>query len=161
MLKEYGVELGIKDFSVNVVFDIIWLNVLMDFGFEKLNGNVEWLLLDGYLIELSDKGLCIFILFSLNLLVWKFSFDFWDVFVKGFFYDDMGGMLSIVDGKVYIDDIEIDGGVGEIEIMGFIDFNIGGLNYNVLFVLNVIGNLLFLVYFLVMLFIVFVVFVID
>lgn len=73
----------------------------------------------------------------------------------------MGGMLSIVDGKVYIDDIEIDGGVGEIEIMGFIDFNIGGLNYNVLFVLNVIGNLLFLVYFLVMLFIVFVVFVID
>lgn len=76
MLKEYGVELGIKDFSVNVVFDINWLNVLMDFGFEKLNGNVEWLLLDGYLIELSDKGLCIFILFSLNLLVWKFSFDF-------------------------------------------------------------------------------------
>ena len=148
MLKEYGVESGIKDSSANVAFDITWPNAPMDFGFEQLNGNVEWALSDGYLTELSDKGSRIFTLFSLNSLVRKLSLDFRDVFAKGFFYDDMGGTLSIVDGKAYTDDTEIDGGAGEIEITGFTDLNTGGLNYNVSFAPNVTGNLPFLVYFL-------------
>ena len=148
MLKEYGVESGIKDSSANVAFDINWPNSPMNFGFEKLNGNVEWSLSDGYLTELSDKGSRIFTLFSLNSLVRKLSLDFRDVFAKGFFYDDMGGTLSIVDGKAYTDDTEIDGGAGEIEITGFTDLNTGGLNYNVSFAPNVTGNLPFLVYFL-------------
>jgi len=148
MLKEYGVESGIKDSSANVAFDITWPNAPMDFGFEQLNGNVEWSLSDGYLTELSDKGSRIFTLFSLNSLVRKLSLDFRDVFAKGFFYDDMGGTLSIVDGKAYTDDTEIDGGAGEIEIKGFTDLNTGGLNYNVSFAPNVTGNLPFLVYFL-------------
>ncbi|MED5489034.1 MAG: YhdP family protein [Pseudomonadota bacterium] len=148
MLKEYGVESGIKDSSANVAFDITWPNAPMDFGFEQLNGNVQWSLSDGYLTELSDKGSRIFTLFSLNSLVRKLSLDFRDVFAKGFFYDDMGGTLSIVDGKAYTDDTEIDGGAGEIEITGFTDLNTGGLNYNVSFAPNVTGNLPFLVYFL-------------
>ena len=148
MLKEYGVESGIKDSSANVAFDINWPNAPMDFGFEQLNGNVEWSLSDGYLTELSDKGSRIFTLFSLNSLVRKLSLDFRDVFAKGFFYDDMGGTLSIVNGKAYTDDTEIDGGAGEIEITGFTDLNTGGLNYNVSFAPNVTGNLPFLVYFL-------------
>ncbi|MED6320864.1 MAG: YhdP family protein [Pseudomonadota bacterium] len=148
MLKEYGVESGIKDSSANVAFDITWPNAPMDFGFEQLNGNAEWSLSDGYLTELSDKGSRIFTLFSLNSLVRKLSLDFRDVFAKGFFYDDMGGTLSIVNGKAYTDDTEIDGGAGEIEITGFTDLNTGGLNYNVSFAPNVTGNLPFLVYFL-------------
>ncbi|MBC6986193.1 YhdP family protein [Alteromonas sp. BZK5] len=148
MLKEYGVESGIKDSSANVAFDINWPNAPMDFGFEQLNGNVEWSLSDGYLTELSDKGSRIFTLFSLNSLVRKLSLDFRDIFAKGFFYDDMGGTLSIVNGKAYTDDTEIDGGAGEIEITGFTDLNTGGLNYNVSFAPNVTGNLPFLVYFL-------------
>ena len=76
MLKEYGVESGIKDSSANVAFDINWPNAPMDFGFEQLNGNVEWSLSDGYLTELSDKGSRIFTLFSLNSLVRKLSLDF-------------------------------------------------------------------------------------
>ncbi|MFZ8201262.1 YhdP family protein [Alteromonas portus] len=148
MLKEYGVESGIKDSSANVVFDITWPNAPMDFGFEQLNGDVEWSLSDGYLTELSDKGSRIFTLFSLNSLVRKLSLDFRDVFAKGFFYDDMGGTLSIINGKAYTDDTEIDGGAGEIEITGFTDLNTGALNYNVSFAPNVTGNLPFLVYFL-------------
>ena len=148
MLKEYGVESGIKDSSAEVKFDISWPNAPMDFGFEALNGDVEWSLSDGYLTELSDQGSRIFTLFSLNSLVRKLSLDFRDVFAKGFFYDDMGGTLKVVNGKAYTDDTEIDGGAGEIEITGFTDLNTGGLNYNVSFAPNVTGNLPFLVYFL-------------
>ena len=115
MLKEYGVESGIKDSSAEVKFDISWPNAPMDFGFEALNGDVEWSLSDGYLTELSDQGSRIFTLFSLNSLVRKLSLDFRDVFAKGFFYDDMGGTLKVVNGKAYTDDTEIDGGAGELK----------------------------------------------
>lgn len=148
MLKEYGVESGIKDSRADVDFNINWPNAPMDFALAQLNGDVNWSLSDGYLTELSDKGSRIFTLFSLNSLVRKLSLDFRDVFAKGFFYDDMGGSLSIAKGKAYTDDTVIDGGAGEIEITGFTDLDTGELNYNVSFAPNVTGNLPFLVYFL-------------
>ena len=148
MLKNYGVESGIKDSNADVKFDLHWPSAPMTFSLAQLNGNVDWSLSDGYLTELSDKGSRIFTLFSLNSLVRKLSLDFRDVFAKGFFYDEMGGTLSIVDGKAYTDDTEIDGGAGEIEIAGFTDLDSGALNYNVSFAPNVTGNLPFLVYFL-------------
>ncbi|NDW21995.1 YhdP family protein [Alteromonas hispanica] len=148
MLKEYKIESGIKDSEADVAFNIQWPNSPMDLQLNKLQGDVEWSLSDGYLTELSDQGSRIFTLFSLNSLVRKLSLDFRDVFAKGFFYDDMGGTLTIVDGKAYTDDTEIDGGAGEIEIMGFTDLGTGDLNYNVSFAPNVTGNLPFLVYFL-------------
>ncbi|BFT32316.1 YhdP family protein [Alteromonas sp. D210916BOD_24] len=148
MLSNYGVESGIKDSSAEVAFNINWPLAPMDFALSEIKGDVKWSLSDGYLTELSDQGSRIFTLFSLNSLVRKLSLDFRDVFAKGFFYDDMGGTLNIVDGKAYTDDTEIDGGAGEIEITGFTDLTNGGLNYNVSFAPNVTGNLPFLVYFL-------------
>ncbi|MEC8419400.1 MAG: YhdP family protein [Pseudomonadota bacterium] len=148
MLKEFGVESGIKDSSADVNFDINWQDSPFNFGLAKLNGDVTWSLSDGYLTELSDQGSRIFTLFSLNSLVRKLSLDFRDVFAKGFFYDDMGGTLKVVNGKAYTDDTEIDGGAGEIEIVGYTDLGTGELNYNVSFAPNVTGNLPVLVYFL-------------
>ncbi|WP_420934685.1 YhdP family protein [Alteromonas sp. A081] len=148
MLKEFDIESGIKDSEANVAFNFSWQNSPMDFQLGKLQGDVEWSLSDGYLTELSDQGSRIFTLFSLNSLVRKLSLDFRDVFAKGFFYDEMGGTLNIVDGKAYTDDTLIDGGAGEIEIIGLTDLGTGGLNYNVSFAPNVTGNLPFLVYFL-------------
>lgn len=148
MLKEFGVESGIKDSSADVNFDINWQDSPFNFGLAKLNGDVTWSLSDGYLTEVSDQGSRIFTIFSLNSLVRKLSLDFRDVFAKGFFYDDMGGTLKVVNGKAYTDDTEIDGGAGEIEIVGYTDLGTGGLNYNVSFAPNVTGNLPFLVYFL-------------
>lgn len=148
MLKNYGVESGIKDSTADVKFDLHWPSAPMTFSLAQLNGDVDWSLSDGYLTELSDQGSRIFTLFSLNSLVRKLSLDFRDVFAKGFFYDDMGGTLSIVDGKAYTDDTEIDGGAGDIEIAGYTNLDSGALNYNVSFAPNVTGNLPFLVYFL-------------
>jgi len=148
MLKELDIESGIKDSEADVAFNFSWQNSPMDFQLGKLQGDVEWSLSDGYLTELSDQGSRIFTLFSLNSLVRKLSLDFRDVFAKGFFYDDMGGTLNIVDGRAYTDDTLIDGGAGEIEITGLTDLGTGGLNYNVSFAPNVTGNLPFLVYFL-------------
>jgi uncharacterized protein (TIGR02099 family) len=148
MLKQRGITSGIKDSEADVRFDLGWPSAPFDFSLDKLNGDVDWALTDGYLTEVSDKGSRIFTLFSLNSLVRKLSLDFRDVFATGFFYDKMGGSLQIADGTAFTDDTEIDGGAGEIEIKGYTNLNTGGLNYNITFAPNVTGNLPFLVYFL-------------
>ena len=148
MLKNWGVDSGIKDSGARMNFDLSWAKSPMDFSAESLTGDVEWSLSDGYLSEVSDKGSRIFTLFSLNSLVRKLSLDFRDVFAKGFFYDDMSGTLSIADGKAYTGDTVIDGGAGEINIKGYTDLVENQLNYNVVFSPNVTGNLPILVYFL-------------
>ena len=148
MLKQRGITSGIKDSEADVKFDLGWPSAPFDFSLDKLSGDVDWALTDGYLTEVSDKGSRIFTLFSLNSLVRKLSLDFRDVFATGFFYDKMGGSLQIADGTAFTDDTEIDGGAGEIEIKGYTNLNTGGLNYNITFAPNVTGNLPFLVYFL-------------
>ncbi|MCU7554680.1 YhdP family protein [Alteromonas sp. ASW11-19] len=148
MLSEYGIDSGIKDSEADIDFDLHWPQSPMDFTLASVTGDIHWGLTDGYLTEISDQGSRIFTLFSLNSLVRKLSLDFRDVFAKGFFYDEMGGSLTITDGKAFTDDTEIDGGAGEIEIQGYTDLVAKKLNYNVSFAPNVTGNLPFLVYFL-------------
>jgi uncharacterized protein YhdP len=109
---------------------------------------MEWELSDGYLTQVSDKGSRIFTLFSLNSLVRKLSLDFRDVFAQGFFYDDITGTLAFEKGRATTQDTLVDGGAGEIEIVGYTQLNTEELNYNISFTPNVTGNLPFLVYFL-------------
>lgn len=148
MLQDLNVNSGIKDSAASIAFTLGWPDSPMDFSLEKLNGDINWRLTDGYLSELSDKGSRIFTLFSLNSLVRKLSLDFRDVFAKGFFYDDMSGTLSIADGRATTDDTIIDGGAGEITIKGVTNLAAQKLNYDVSFTPNVTGNLPVLVYFL-------------
>lgn len=52
-------------------------------------GELDWCLGEGYFVEISDGGVWVFLLLSLDLLVCKLKFDFRDVFFKGFFYNSM------------------------------------------------------------------------
>lgn len=146
-LDGLGFDSGIKDSGANIDFVFTWKDSPMEFGFEQLDGQIEWSLNDGYFTEVSDKGSRIFTLLSLNSLVRKLSLDFRDVFAKGFFYDDMSGSIQITEGKADTRDTVIDGGAGEIEIYGYADLVSSELNYNVSFAPNVTGNLPVLVYF--------------
>lgn len=147
LLSDFGFDSGVKDSEANIEFALTWKDSPMDFGFEQLDGQIEWNLTDGYLTEVSDKGSRIFTMLSLNSLVRKLSLDFRDVFAKGFFYDDMKGSIQVTDGKADTRDTSIDGAAGEIEIYGYTDLVSKELNYNVSFTPNVTGNLPVLVYF--------------
>lgn len=147
LLENYGINSGIKDSEAELTFELSWPDSPMDFAFESVDGEAKWSLTDGYLSELSDQGSRIFTLFSLNSLVRKLSLDFRDVFAKGFFYDGMKGTIQIHDGLAVTDDTEIDGGAGEIEIVGYTNLIDQTLDYNVSFAPNVTGNLPILVYF--------------
>lgn len=149
LLGTLGFDSGIKDSKANIEFDLNWLDAPFNYDSQTLNGTVKTGLTDGYLTQVSDKGSRIFTLFSFNSLVRKLSLDFRDVFAKGFFYDDIKGSLTIVDGIASTTDTVVDGAVGEIEIKGYTDLTNQTLDYNISFAPNVTGNLPFLVYFMV------------
>ena len=149
LLKQSGFDSGIKDSQANFDFALNWSDSPWAVSAEKLQGEVDWSLTDGYLTEVSDKGSRIFTLFSLNSLVRKLSLDFRDVFAQGFFYDDIQGSIQIADGKAHTEDTVVDGGAGEITINGYTDLANNKLNYQVSFTPNVTGNLPILMYFMV------------
>ncbi|MDM7859128.1 YhdP family protein [Alteromonas sp. ASW11-36] len=147
LLQSAQIESGIKDSEANFEFELAWQGQPWTASLDKLEGEVDWELTDGYITELSDKGSRIFTLFSLNSLVRKLSLDFRDVFAQGFFYDDIKGSIQIAQGKAYTGDTVVDGGAGEITIDGYTDLVNNELNYHVSFTPNVTGNLPILVYF--------------
>lgn len=148
-LDDFGLESGIQDSAGQFNFDLNWQAVPYELDFASMNGAVKWRLDDGYLSEVSDQGSRIFTVLSLDSLVRKLSLDFRDVFAKGFFYDEIAGTIVLENGLALTDDTVVDGGAGEIEIMGYSDLVNRELNYQMSFAPNVTGNLPALVYFMV------------
>ncbi|MDF2179123.1 YhdP family protein [Aliiglaciecola sp. CAU 1673] len=141
LLKDFGLDSGIRDSGADMDFDLSWQQAPYDFNFASLNGDVKWQLSDGYLSEVSDKGARLFSILSLESLVRKLTLDFRDVFAKGFFYDEMSGSFQIAQGRVHTKDTQIDGAAGKMSLTGYTDLNSKALNYDIAFVPKVTSSL--------------------
>ncbi|MDP5029685.1 YhdP family protein [Paraglaciecola sp.] len=141
LLKGFQFNSGIKDSNASAKFDLSWQQAPYEFNFATLSGNMDWRLSDGYLTEITDKGSRIFSILSLDSLVRKLKLDFRDVFAKGFFYDKMTGSFQIQNGLVDTRDTLVDGGAGEITMLGYTDLNSQELNYHISFVPKVTSSL--------------------
>ena len=141
LLKDWGLDSGIKDSDANIKLQVSWLGAPQDFNFKYLNGTSEIKLGEGYLSEVSDQGARIFSLFSLDSLYRKLKFDFNDVFSKGLFYNDIKGNLLIKDGVAHSDNIRMDGVAGDMAMKGHTDLNSNTLDYNVSFKPKVTSSL--------------------
>jgi uncharacterized protein (TIGR02099 family) len=141
LLKGFQFNSGIKDSKASAKFDLSWQQAPHEFNYASLSGEMDWRLTDGYLTEITDKGSRIFSILSLDSLVRKLKLDFRDVFAKGFFYEKMTGSFQIQNGVVETRDTFVDGGAGEINMLGFTDLNNQELNYQISFVPNVTSSL--------------------
>ena len=141
LLKGFQFNSGIKDSAASAKFDLSWQQAPYEFNLASLTGNMDWRLSDGYLTEITDKGSRIFSILSLDSLVRKLKLDFRDVFAKGFFYDKMSGSFQIQNGVVDTRDTVVDGGAGEITMLGFTDLNSQQLNYQISFAPKVTSSL--------------------
>ncbi|KXI30121.1 YhdP family protein [Paraglaciecola hydrolytica] len=141
LLKGFQFNSGIKDSSASAKFDLSWQQAPHEFNLASLTGDMEWRLSDGYLTEITDKGSRIFSILSLDSLVRKLKLDFRDVFAKGFFYDKMNGSFQIQNGIVDTRDTVVDGGAGEITMLGYADLNAQKLNYQISFAPKVTSSL--------------------
>jgi len=141
LLKDWGLDSGIKDSNAEIKLQLSWLGAPQDFNLEYLNGTSEIKLGEGYLSEIDDQGLRYISIFSLDSLYRKLKFDFKDVFSKGLFYNDIKGSLLIKDGVVHSDNIRMDGVAGDMEMKGHTDLNNNTLDYNVSFKPKVTSSL--------------------
>jgi uncharacterized protein YhdP len=130
-LQDLKQDMGIRDSGTDMSFDLNWGKAPHQFEIASLNGQIKWELDDGHLSEISDKGVRILSLFSLDSLVRKLALDFRDVFSKGFFYNGMEGDFDIKNGVVTTDNTEIDGVAGDMVLTGFTDLNNQNINYQI------------------------------
>jgi uncharacterized protein YhdP len=132
-MLDWALDTGIKQSGLTSKLSLTWQGAPHDFAFATLNGEMSFKLGEGYLSEVSDKGARLFSLFSLNSLYRKLKFDFKDVFQKGLFYNDIKGDLLIENGKVFTENIRMDGVAGNMNMRGFTNLNDNTLDYDVTF----------------------------
>jgi uncharacterized protein (TIGR02099 family) len=121
LLKLWDVEAAIKDSSGRLVADFSWGGSPWEFDYYSANGDMQLDLGKGYLSEISEGAGRLFSLFNLQSLVRKLTFDFKDVYKKGFFYDSIRGTLGMKDGVISSENISIRGNVADVKLYGQTD----------------------------------------
>jgi len=89
--------------------------------FDVLDGDVRLNFGNGQLEEVEPGAGRVFGLMSLSALERRLSFDFRDVFNKGFGFDKIAGTFRIDGGKIYTCDLSLEGPAADIGIVGEAD----------------------------------------
>lgn len=140
-MRLLGYDSIIRDSGLVVNFDTFWQGAPSDFALARLNGALDTRLDDGYLADVSDKGVRLLSVLSLRSLVRKLSLDFRDIFSKGMFYDEIKGDFTLQSGVLYTENLAMDGTAGDLSMQGNTDLAEGLLDYRMSFVPNVTSSL--------------------
>ncbi|MEE2025909.1 YhdP family protein [Alkalimonas mucilaginosa] len=141
LLSEYELSSAISGSRADILFDLHWQGSPLQFELASLGGTASWLLGEGSLSEVSDKGARLFSLFSLNSLMRKLRLDFRDVFAKGFYYNRMQGDISLHKGVAQTSNSTIDGVAGNLSMQGYADLVNRKLDYQMTLVPKVTSSL--------------------
>ena len=117
-IEKLGFASIIKDSGGKIDFNANWFGGPHDYALEQLNGDVTVSLGDGYLADVSDKGLRILSVLSLQSLVRKLTLDFRDIFSDGVFYSEIKGDFHIEQGVLYTDNTMMKGTAGDLAMKG-------------------------------------------
>ncbi len=120
-LKKWDLDATIEDSSVKLVADLSWLDSPWNFDYTSVDADIHLNLGKGYLRDISDENVRFFSLFNLQSLVRKLTFDFKDVYKKGFFYDSIKGSLQLRDGVISTENVRIKGNVADVKLYGKTD----------------------------------------
>jgi len=96
-----------------------WPGSLIDIDLEHLEGNIDFKLTDGRILDLEPGGAArLFGLFSLQTLPRRLILDFSDVFSRGLGFDLIEGEFRIEDGDAYTRNFRLQGPNANIELKG-------------------------------------------
>tara|TARA_R110002096_G_scaffold46751_1_gene125113 strand:- start:5979 stop:9818 length:3840 start_codon:yes stop_codon:yes gene_type:complete len=132
---------GIVSDELRMVFDLTWSGSPRSDFFSVLDGDVKVRFGNGQLEEVKPGAGRVFGLMSITALPRRLSFDFRDVFNKGFGFDSIAGNFRIDDGRTYTCDLSLEGPAADIGIVGVAD--IANKTYNQTAVVSAnVGNTL-------------------
>ncbi|MDX2370043.1 MAG: AsmA-like C-terminal region-containing protein, partial [Colwellia sp.] len=139
-LEQLGYGSIIRDSGGKLKADLNWQGGPHDFSFNKLKGELNAKIDDGYLAEVSDKAR-IFSVLSLQSIVRKLTLDFRDIFSDGMFYKNMKGDYHIEEGVLYTDNTRMNGTAGNLYIKGNTSFATNTLDYKMSYKPNLTSSL--------------------
>lgn len=137
----FGYASIIKDSGLKSDFTLNWTGGPHQFEVAKLNGDFSAAFDDGYLADVSDKGVRILSILSLQSLVRKLTLDFRDIFSDGMFYSSIKGDTHIQDGIFYTDNMRMKGTAGDLTIKGNTSLALGELDYRMSYKPNLTSSL--------------------
>lgn len=111
-------QTGIASKKMSMQFDIDWSGSPRANFFDVLDGNVSVRLGEGKLVEVEPGAGRMFGLMSIVALPRRLSFDFRDVFGKGFSFDKITGTFKIDNGITTTCDLSLEGPAADIGIVG-------------------------------------------
>ena len=120
-LRRWDIDAAIEDSSVLLIADINWQDAPWNFDYTSFEGDMQLSLGKGYLSEISEGGGRLLTLFNLQSILRKLTFDFKDVYKKGFFYDSISGTFQIREGILSTENVEIKGNVADVKLYGTTD----------------------------------------
>ncbi|MCF6193130.1 MAG: hypothetical protein L3J46_02220 [Kangiellaceae bacterium] len=118
LLERWDINPSVKDSSGTLVAEMKWQDAPWDFDYSTAEANMQLHLNRGYLSEISDGSGRLFSLFNLQSLIRKITFDFKDVYQKGFFYDSIDGTLQLQDGIISTENVSVVGNVADVRMYG-------------------------------------------
>lgn len=120
-MERMNYQLGIVSDELRMVFNLDWSGSPRADFFDVLNGDVQVRVVDGQLEEVKPGAGRVFGLMSITALPRRLSFDFRDVFNKGFGFDSIAGTFNIEDGRTTTCDLRLEGPAANIGIVGVAD----------------------------------------
>ena len=122
-LSRFGYPDTLKRGSAGVVGNVSWAGSPADFSLVTLAGQLDFTAKDGQFQNISPGVGKLLGVLSLQSLPRRLSFDFRDIFNKGFAFDDIHAALRIARGVVYSDDFKMRGPAATVNMSGLADLN--------------------------------------
>ena len=132
---------GIVSDDMTMKMELDWSGSPRADFFDVLDGDVQLNFGNGQLEEVEPGAGRVFGLMSLSALERRLSFDFRDVFGKGFGFDKITATFRIDDGKVYTCDLSLEGPAADIGIVGEADLANRTYNQTAIVSANVVATL--------------------
>jgi uncharacterized protein (TIGR02099 family) len=123
MLTRFGYADTLKRGRAEIHGSARWSGSPADFGFSSLAGQVDFKAEAGQFLKINPGAGKLLGVLSLQSLPRRLSFDFRDIFDKGYAFDDIGATLRIARGVVYSDDFRMKGPAAKVNMSGLADLN--------------------------------------
>jgi uncharacterized protein (TIGR02099 family) len=140
-LQSLGISSSMHGGQTVVQFNAWWPGSPAAFALSRLNGEVEFSVLQGNIADASPGTGRLLGLLSVQSIPKRLSLDFRDVFDSGFSFDEANGSFTMENGRATTDDVVMKSSAAEISITGSTDL-VGQQYDQVLTVRPGLGNTL-------------------
>lgn len=136
-----GLGLDVRNFissNGNIAFNLSWNDAPYSPTLASLNGNASIQLGPGRIVDIGQEGGAkmdlgrMLSIFSLQTIPRRLSFDFSDVFQKGYSFDSVQGDLNLQNGDAYTKNFYFNGPVARVGINGRIGLKNKDYNFTLI-----------------------------